>query len=245
MSIALVSGVNGGIGHAIARQLHRDGHTVVVTDQPGAAFDTRLSESGFDGYPCDLGNAQQVEQLVACLSERHPMPSIVVNAAGGVRSQTGIALEHVSAESWRQIFAANVDSAFNLAQHCLPAMRDSGNGRFITISSGAGLKPSLTGIQAYTAAKHALVGLTKQLAMEFGPHGVTVNSVAPGFVLSNEATKRQWQSYGETGQQQLIDRIYTRKLGQPEDIAHAVSFLASDKAQWITGQVLQVDGGTS
>jgi 3-oxoacyl-[acyl-carrier protein] reductase len=107
------------------------------------------------------------------------------------------------------------------------------------------LKPSLTGIQAYTAAKHALIGLTRQLAMDYGPYGITVNSIAPGFVLSNDATRRQWDSYGKSGQEQLVNRIYTRRLGQPEDIAHAASFLASDKANWITGQVLQVDGGTS
>ena len=123
-------------------------------------------------------------------------------------------------------------------------MRETGYGRFITISSGAGLKPSLTGIQAYTAAKHALVGLTKQLAMDFGPHGVTVNSVAPGFVLSNDSTRRQWESYGRAGQAELVKRIYTRRLGKPEDIANAVAFLASPDASWISGQILQVDGGT-
>jgi len=98
--------------------------------------------------------------------------------------------------------------------------------------------------QAYTAAKHGLIGLTKQLSVEFAPRGITVNSVAPGFVLSNLSTKQQWQGYGEEGQKRLLDRIHTRRLGQPEDIAAAACFLVSDAAGWITGQVLSVDGGT-
>ena len=93
--------------------------------------------------------------------------------------------------------------------------------------------------------KHALVGLTKQLSFELGPFGVTVNSVAPGFVLSNPATQRQWESYGEEGQARLIESIHTRRLGQPQDIANAVMFLASDAAGWISGQIISVDGGRS
>ena len=118
-------------------------------------------------------------------------------------------------------------------------------GRIVTISSGAGLRPSLTGIQAYSAAKHALVGLTKQLSWELGPFGVTVNSVAPGFVRSNPATERQWDSYGPEGQRRLVDGIHTKRLGSADDIAAAVLFFASDAAGWITGQVLSVDGGRS
>jgi 3-oxoacyl-[acyl-carrier protein] reductase len=160
-----------------------------------------------------------------------------------VRGQVGLPLEDVSEADWRDIFAANVDSAFFLAQSVAPHMRAAGWGRIVTISSGAGLRPSLTGIQAYTAAKHALVGLTKQLSLELGPHGVTVNSVAPGFILSNPATRRQWESYGEEGQRRLIERIHTRRLGRPEDIAAAVAFLAGEEAGWISGQILSVDGG--
>ena len=135
--------------------------------------------------------------------------------------------------------------AFWCSQSAAPHMKRQKFGRIVNISSGAGLRPSLTGIQAYTSAKHALVGLTKQLSFELGPFGVTVNSVAPGFVLSNPATQRQWESYGAEGQVRLIESIHTRRLGHPQDIANAVMFLASDAAGWISGQIISADGGRS
>jgi 3-oxoacyl-[acyl-carrier protein] reductase len=104
------------------------------------------------------------------------------------------------------------------------------------------LRPSLTGIQSYASAKHALLGLTRQLAHDLGPYGITVNSVAPGFLRTSPDYERQWQAYGEAGQKAMIERIAMRKLGEPEDIAHAVLFFASDYAGWITGQVLPVSG---
>jgi 3-oxoacyl-[acyl-carrier protein] reductase len=122
-------------------------------------------------------------------------------------------------------------------------MKAAQSGRIINISSGAGLGISLTGIQAYASAKAAQIGLTRQLAHELGPWGITVNNIAPGFVRSNPTTERQWESYGEAGQRELVDRIALKRLGTPDDIAHAVVFFASDYAGWITGQVLSVDGG--
>jgi 3-oxoacyl-[acyl-carrier protein] reductase len=102
---------------------------------------------------------------------------------------------------------------------------------------------SLTGIQAYASAKAAQIGLTRQLAHELGPWGITVNNIAPGFVRSNPTTERQWQSYGEEGQRKLVESIALKRLGSPEDIAYGVLFFASEAAGWITGQVLSIDGG--
>jgi len=102
---------------------------------------------------------------------------------------------------------------------------------------------SLTGIQAYAAAKAAQIGLTRQLAHELGAWGITVNNIAPGFVRSNPATERQWQAYGAERQAALVENIALKRLGAPTDIAHGVLFFASDYAGWITGQVLSIDGG--
>ncbi|MDP5070676.1 MAG: SDR family oxidoreductase, partial [Congregibacter sp.] len=153
------------------------------------------------------------------------------------------ALEAVSEADWREIFAANVDATMWCAQGFAPAMKDRGAGRIVTISSGAGLRPSLTGIQAYAAAKHALVGLTRQLALELGPAGITVNSIAPGFVLSNPSTQKQWDAFGPDRQQQVINAIHMRRLGSVDDIADAAVFLCSERASWVSGQILSVDGG--
>jgi 3-oxoacyl-[acyl-carrier protein] reductase len=238
----LVTGVVGGIGAAMARRLSEAGHDVTVTDLPGEDLTEAANALGLAAVPCDLGDPADVAAMLARLPAP---PAIVVSAAGGVRGQTAHPVEDVTDDAWRAIFAANVDSAFHLARGVAGPMRKAGWGRIVTISSGAGLRPSLTGIQAYCAAKHALVGLTKQLSLELGPHGITVNSVAPGFVLSNPATERQWASYGPEGQAKLVERIHTRRLGRPEDIAAAVGFLTSDEAGWISGQILSVDGGVA
>jgi 3-oxoacyl-[acyl-carrier protein] reductase len=122
-------------------------------------------------------------------------------------------------------------------------MKAARAGRIINISSGAGLGPSLTGIKAYATAKSGQINLTRQLCHELGPFNITVNNIAPGFVLSNANTQRQWEAYGPEVQQSLVASIALQRLGQPDDIANGVLFLASDYASWISGQVLSIDGG--
>lgn len=241
--IALVTGVVGGIGAAIAARLAADGAKVVVSDLPGDALQDAAKQLGLPAAGADLGNPASVQAITNQISIDHGTPDILINAAGGVCNQVGTPLEDVDPDAWHSIFAVNVDAALYLSQALVPAMKTVGWGRIVTISSGAGLRPSLTGIHAYTAAKHALVGLTKQLSLELGQHGITVNSIAPGFILSNPATRRQWDALGPEGQEQLMGRIHTRRLGTPEDIAAAAAFLTSPEAGWITGQILSVDGG--
>jgi 3-oxoacyl-[acyl-carrier protein] reductase len=200
-------------------------------------------EIGGRGAALDVSDEAAVEALIERIVDRDGRIDVLVHCAGGVRGQVGRPIETVPEPDWHSILAVNATGAFLVAKHVAPAMKRQRVGRIVTISSGAGLRPSLTGIQAYTAAKHALVGLTKQLAQELGPYGITVNSVAPGFVRSNPATERQWESYGPDGQKRLVDGIFTRRLGTPEDIAWAVRFFASERSGWITGQVLSVDGG--
>jgi 3-oxoacyl-[acyl-carrier protein] reductase len=243
--VALVTGAAQGIGRAIATALVEAGATVHLADIDADGVAATAAEIGATGHAADLGSAQAAQALVAEIVGARGRLDLLVHAAGGVRGQVGRPIEAISEADWRVIFAANVDSAFWLAQAAAPAMKRAAYGRIVTISSGAGLRPSLTGIQAYASAKHALVGLTKQLAWEFGPHGVTVNSVAPGFVRSNPATERQWESYGADGQKRLVEGIHTRRLGTPQDIATATLFFLSEQAGWITGQVLSVDGGRS
>lgn len=243
--VALVTGAAQGIGRAIAAALAQAGAKVHLADLDAEGVAASADALGASAHVADLGSPVAAKDLVGAILAAEGRLDLLVNAAGGVRGQTGRPIEEISESDWRAIFAANVDAAFFLSQAVAPAMKRAGYGRIVNISSGAGLRPSLTGIQAYASAKHALVGLTRQLAWEFGPDGITVNSVAPGFVRSNPATERQWESYGPDGQKRLIDGIHTRKLGTPEDIAHASLFFLSEQAGWVTGQILSVDGGRS
>lgn len=243
--VAVVTGAAQGIGRAIADALQRAGATIHLADLDAEGVQRAAGELSATGHALDLSDCAAAHRLVEAIVSHDGQLDILALAAGGVRGQTGRPIEDISEADWRVLFQANVDGAFWLAQGAAPGMKRARWGRIVTIASGAGLRPSLTGIQAYASAKHALVGLTKQLSWELGPHGVTVNSVAPGFVLSNPATCKQWEGYGPEGQKRLVEAIHTKRLGTPEDIAAAVTFFASEQAGWISGQILSVDGGRS
>lgn len=243
--VVLVTGAAQGIGQAIARTLKAGGATVCVADIDGERLAAFAEAEGLPPLAFDVSNRAAAHEAVGRIVAERRRLDILVHAAGGVRGQIGRPINEVSETDWRAIFEANVDGAFWLAQAASGPMQATGWGRIVMIASGAGLRPSLTGIQAYTAAKHALVGLTKQLSQDLGPSGITCNAVAPGFVRSNPATERQWQNYGPEGQARLVAGIHTRRLGTAEDIANAAAFLASEQAGWISGQVLPVDGGRS
>jgi 3-oxoacyl-[acyl-carrier protein] reductase len=221
--VALVTGTTQGIGAAIATALAHDGATV----------------HGIDKDTVDVTDSSAVNDFVASIGGA----DILVNSAGGVRGQVGRPIEEVTDEQWRDVVESNLTGAFICVRAVVPSMKERGWGRIVTISSGAGRSVSLTGIQAYASAKAAQIGFTRQMAHELGPHGITVNCIAPGFVLSNPTSIAQWESYGEEGQAQLLSRIPTRRLGAAEDIAHGVSFFASPDSSWISGQTLSIDGG--
>lgn len=191
----------------------------------------------------DVTDREAVFAFVEKVVDKSGRVDILVNNAGGVLGQVGRPLEEISPRDWEDIFKVNVTGAFYFAQAAASSMKAARYGRIVNISSGAGIGVSLTGIQAYASAKAAQIGLTRQLAHELGPWGITVNNIAPGFIRSNPTTERQWESYGEEGQKKLVKALALRRLGNPEDIAHGVLFLASDYAGWITGQVLPINGG--
>lgn len=238
-----VSGAGHGFGRCIAETFTALGARVFGCDLSA----TELAETAKAGVQTSV--VDLVDRAAAALwiaeIERSTAGTVdvLVNNAGGVAGQEMRPIEEVPDGDWDRIFAVNVDAAFVLSRAASPGMKRAGRGRIVNISSGAALAASLTGIQAYCAAKHAVLGLTRQLAHELGPFGITVNSVAPGFVRSNRASERQWVGYGEAGQQALVERIAMKRLGTPQDIANAVVFFASDLAGFINGQVLAVDGG--
>lgn len=236
-----VTGAAQGIGRAIVAGLRATGAEVGAIDIDAETLDQLPAEIG--RFTADLGRRDDAHAAINAVHARYGRLDGLVTAAGGVRGQAGRPIQEITEQDWRVIFEANADGAMWCAQAAVPHMQQAGFGRIVTISSGAGLRPSLTGIQAYASAKHALVGLTRQLALELGPKGITVNSVAPGFVLSNPSTERQWQAFGPERQAQVLQGIHMRRLGTPEDIANAVIFLVAPQSDWISGQILSVDGG--
>ena len=233
---ALVTGAAHGIGRGIAEALAAGGASVVGTD---ILADELATLDGITPAPCDLTQKAAVLALVAA----HGPFDILVHAAGGVCGQAGQPIEAVTEPDWHAILGINLTAGFLLSQAIAPGMKAAGWGRIVFITSGAGLGVSLTGIQAYAAAKAGEIGLTRQLAHELGAFGITVNSVAPGFVRSNPSTERQWAAYGAEEQARMVARIATRRLGTVSDIVAPVLFFVGDSAGWITGQTLSADGG--
>ena len=240
--VVAVSGAGHGLGQAIALAFAGLGARVFGC-APGPALRGQATE-GVEMAAVDLTDRAAAARWIGGIEATAGGPvSVLVNNAGGVAGQVFQPIEAVPDADWDAVLAVNLGAAFALSRAAAPGMKRAGRGRIITISSGAGLQASLTGIQAYASAKHAVIGLTRQLAHELGPHGITVNSVAPGLIPSNPSSAAQWEGYGPERQAALLGGIALRRLGTPADIANAVLFFASPLADFVNGQVLQVDGG--
>ena len=235
----LIAGAARGIGRGIVESFATRGANVFAGD--------RLVDemAGLEAHKTalDLRDKSQVQAWVAGSETIAGRPvDVLVYVAGGVLGQSAKPLEEVDEEDWRAILDVNLTGAFLAAQAVAPGMKSRGKGRIVLIASGAGLRTSLTGIQAYASAKAGEIGLARQLGQELGPFGITVNAVAPGFQRTSPDYERQWNSYSPERQAGMIENTARRRAGTPQDIAHAVMFLASDYADFITGQVLSVTG---
>lgn len=223
--VAVVTGTAQGIGRSIADRLEGDGARVHRLDRDDL----------------DLADSAAVDERFAALG---PI-DVLVNVAGGVAGRVHTPLDELADDDWRAVLDANLTTTMACTRAALRSMKPRRYGRIVMIASGAGRSVSLTGIQAYAAAKAAQIGFTRQVAHEVGPLGITANCIAPGFILSNPATRAQWESYGEAGQRALVEGIAVRRLGRPEDIARGVAFFVDPEADWISGQTLSIDGGHS
>ena len=252
--VVLITGAGHGIGKGICEAFIKHGATVIGTDileekllevkhELGLWLETHNKQNSFETYICDITDDLKVNELIQNIISQYNRIDILVNNAGGVCGQVHQPVEEVTPEEWRKIFAVNLDAAFYTTKAAAPYMKEQNYGRIINISSGAGRSTSLTGIQAYASAKAGQIGFTRQMAQELGPYGITVNNVAPGFVLSNPSTRKQWEAMTEEQQKALIKSISLKRLGEPEDIAHPVLFFASDFASYVSGQTISADGG--
>ncbi len=237
--IALVTGASRGIGRAIAESLGKAGATVIGTatsDKGAEAISDYLNGMEIQGHgmKLDVTDQASAEEVVKHINEKHGAIGILVNNAGITRDNLMMRMKQAE---WDDIMSTNLSSVFRLSKLCLRGMMKARKGRIISISSVVGATGN-PGQANYAAAKAGVVGFSKSLAQEIGSRGICVNVVAPGFIDTDMT-----RELGDEQRAALLSHIPLGKLGQPEDIANAVLFLASDMASYVTGETLHVNGG--
>lgn len=240
--VAIVTGGASGIGREISQQLSGRGCKTIIADRNGpggAEVAADLMANGFDAvaYEVDVAQFPQVQSAVEKVIADFGTVDILVNCAGlNILARP----EDIAIEVWREILSINLDGQWHFCSCVIPEMLRKRSGRIVNIASGAGILGIPTAVH-YTAAKHGVVGLTRALALDLGPYGITVNCICPGAVLTpllEQATSPAFIAGAKAD-------TPVGRMGAPTDIANAVLFLLSDESEWINGAVLPVDGGTS
>ena len=240
MRVALITGASRGIGKAIALQLAADGFAVAVhclksLDAAQTVCDTIVSNGGVARpYMCDIADENSVNQLIQSIRSELGEVSVLVNNAGFAQQKL---FTDLSADEWRRMMAVHVDGAFYTCRGVLPEMIRQHSGAIVNVSSMWGQTGGSCEVH-YSTAKAAIIGMTKALAKEVGPSGIRVNCVAPGVIRTDMLA-----DFDEETLEVLADEAPLCRLGSPEDVAASVSFLVSEKASFITGQVLAPNGG--
>ena len=237
--VAIVTGASRGIGAAIADTLARAGARVAgtaTTEQGAAAITERLHGIAPEcaGHVLDVNDATAAEALVSRVSESMGVPTVLINNAGITRDQI---LMRMKEDDWDAVIETNLRSVFRLSKACLRGMMKARTGRIISIASVVGSMGN-AGQTNYAAAKAGMMGFSRSLAREIGSRGITVNVVAPGFIDTDMT-----QALDEGQREALLRDIPLQRLGQPDDIAGTVLFLASEQGAYITGQTIHVNGG--
>ena len=237
--VALVTGATRGIGRAIALALGQQGHTIVgtaTTAEGAERISAAFAEAGVKGkgVVLNVADAESIDQTIAAINAEFGAPQIVVNNAGITRDNLMLRMK---ADEWDDVINTNLSAIFRVTKACLKGMTKARWGRIINISSVVGSMGN-PGQANYAAAKAGLEGFSRALAAEIASRNITVNSIAPGFIETDMT-----QALPEAQRELLLKQVPAGRLGQPEDIASAVAFLASDAASYITGTTLHVNGG--
>lgn len=233
---ALVTGASGGIGAAIARVLHGQGAAVALSGTREDALEALRAELGDRAHacPCNLSDPEAVAALVATAEEAMGAVDILVNNAGLTRDNLALRMKD---EEWETVLAVNLTASFRLARAALRGMMKRRWGRIISITSVVGVTGN-PGQANYAASKAGMIGMTKSLAQEIANRGVTVNCVAPGFVST-----AMTDALSDAQREAILARVPAGRLGEPVEVASAVTYLASEEAAYMTGQTLHVNGG--
>ncbi|TAN70967.1 MAG: 3-oxoacyl-ACP reductase FabG [Methylobacter sp.] len=234
--VALVTGASRGIGRAIAERLARDGFLVIgtaTTDNGADLISGYLGEQG-KGLKLDVANSESIAEVMKIVNDEFGAPTVLVNNAGITRDNL---LMRMKDEEWDEIINTNLTSVFRMSKAVLRGMMKAKTGRIINISSVVGSTGN-AGQANYAAAKAGMVGFAKSMAKEVGSRNITINTVSPGFI-DTDMTKE----LGDDIKNSLLASIPLSRLGKADEIAHAVSFLASDGAAYITGENIHVNGG--
>ena len=242
---AIVTGSSRGIGRTIAMRMAREGAQVTVNsrNQDVETVAETIRAAGGRVLPVlgDVTEERAVQRLVEETLRAFGSIDILVNTAGGGGPPTP--LERIEPQDWEKEIRVNLTGAFLCSRAVIGKMKEQRYGRIINISSQAGRSGSeLAGI-TYASAKAGLLGFTRQLARQVGPYGILVNAVAPGVILSGERIEKKWRERSEEERQEMLQAIPLGRLGGPEEVAAVVVFLASDEASYITGAVVDVNGG--
>ena len=229
MKTAVVTGGGSGIGAAVAQRLRADGLHVAV-------IDLNPSDAEF-AYTADVTDRTAVDDALTAIRGQLGPVTVLVNAAGLEKFKR---FTDITFDDWQRVIDVNLNGVFHCVQAVLPDMIEAGWGRIVNISSSS-THSGQPFMSAYVAAKSAVNGLTKSLALEYGPSGITVNAVPPGFIDTPMLRKSEARGYLVV--EKNIEATPVRRIGRPEDIAAACAFLISDEAGYITGQILGVNGG--
>jgi 3-oxoacyl-[acyl-carrier protein] reductase len=237
--VALVTGASRGIGRAIALELGRRGARVLgtaTTEQGAASVDEAFLAAGFQGrgVVLDVSSDSSVEQCFKAVEAREGTPTVLVNNAGITRD--GL-LMRMSAADWQSVIETDLSSIYRTCKAVMRGMMKARRGRIINIASVVAVMGN-AGQTNYSAAKAGMIGFSKSLAREIGSRGITVNVVAPGFIVTDMT-----DALSEDSRKALMAQVPLGRLGSPDDVAHAVAFLASPQAGYITGETLHVNGG--
>lgn len=234
--VALITGASGGLGNKIARTLHAQGATLALTDMRPEGMEQLKAELGnnVECFVANLSKAEEISNLIKAVEEKFGKVDILINNAGLTRDNLFM---RMSDEDWQLVLDVNLTAGFKLAKAAIRGMMKRRYGRIVGIASVVGVMGN-AGQANYSASKAGMIAMNKCLAQEVGSRGITVNSIAPGFIRTPMT-----DVLPDDVKAALLAKIPEAKLGEAQDIANVVAFLASDEAQYITGQTIHVNGG--